>query len=89
METISLPIKLSLLSVVTAVLGLVLFIFDRPSLRVLSPWAVWLMGLMFGTASPLFAYSAGVPQHGQYYFGFACNLSFLLVLFFLIPTELT
>lgn len=88
METISLPVKLSLLSVFIAVVGLVVFIFNPPSLAFLRPWAVWFVGLLFGAASPLFAYSAGLPQSGQYYFGLACNLSFLLVLFFLVPAEL-
>ena len=87
METISLPVKLSLLSVFIAVVGLVAFVFNPASLNFLSPWAVWLLGLLLGTASPLFAYSAGFPQNGQYYFGLACNVSFLLVLFYIGSAE--
>lgn len=84
MNEITFSMKLSVVSVIFAVFGLVIFVFSPTSLEMLSPWAVWSWGLFVGAASPVFTFSGGQPQSGQHYFGLVCNLSFLLVLIFIL-----
>lgn len=79
-----LPLQLTVISVLIAVVGLVLFMVNPDGALIVTPSMLWGIGALLGLGSPLTALHIGMPQQAQFFFGVASNCFFLAILNFVL-----